>query len=172
MLVCVYKRTSATHIRGWPTAHVEFSIRRPLFGMLQAASLLMSWRWMSTSVNVPLLPWVPFHLSNSLSPSFCPCQGGGENCSWLLSVCLDFPHSFVFCISNVSVSYYGRIDVMLCVCRLIYLYGGSHVCGPGQEHHWLDLITDSEVSVAMWLFRRCETENQCCRATRASPSYL
>lgn len=55
-------------------SHVEFSVRPALFGMLQAASSLMSRRWMNTGVNVPWLPWVPLHLPNSLflSPLLCP----------------------------------------------------------------------------------------------------
>lgn len=77
-LVCVCVCMSITHVQGWPGSHVEFSVRLALFGMLQAASFLMSRRWMSTGVNVPWLLWVPFHLSNSLSLSFYLYQAGTE----------------------------------------------------------------------------------------------
>lgn len=108
VLVCVYKSMSATYIQGWPTSHVEFSVRLALFGMLQAASLLMSWRWMSTSVNVPLPPWVPFHLSNSLSLSFCLCQVGGERCRRLL---YRFVEIFLIHVSSVCLASVSRITI-------------------------------------------------------------
>lgn len=45
-------------------------------------------------------------------------------------------------------------------------------CAGRQEHHWLALITDSEIPPAIQFCRTWERWNQCCKATRNSPSYL
>lgn len=80
-----------TRVQGWPASHGEFSVRLTLFGMLQAASFLMSQRWMSTGVNVPSLPWVPFHLSNSLSLPFYLYQAGTEFTHCLCDYYISLP---------------------------------------------------------------------------------